>query len=134
TLTLRNVYPSTIRDTVMAGQVLVVNRSASEYGRGWGLLGVEQVLTPADTTQRVWVAGDGSARVFHRGVSLVAPQLSANGVGSWDSIKAVDGSISTTAWTSNGSTLTGAYVRADLGPAFPQAVTSVRLYALNGNN
>ena len=134
TLMIRNVYGATLKDSSFTGNVLVVNRSASEYGRGWGLLGVEQLLTPADTTQRVWVAGDGSARVFHRGAGVTSGQLSQSGLTSFSAGNSVDGNTATTAWTTSGSTAATAYVRADLGATFPQAVTSVRVYAATATN
>jgi hypothetical protein len=44
-------------------QVLVVNRQASPYGKGWWLAGLEQLYhVGADTM--VWVGGDGSARIY----------------------------------------------------------------------
>ncbi len=65
TLTARNVYATSTYDATVTGTVLVVNRSASEFGKGWALLGLEQVFTdPSDSTRRVWVAGDGSIRLY----------------------------------------------------------------------
>lgn len=64
-LSVRNIYPSSTHDSVVTGSVLVVNRSTSEFGQGWSLLGVEQVLTdPVDSTKLVWLAGDGSIRRY----------------------------------------------------------------------
>lgn len=65
TLEVRNVYSSGSYATTIHDTVLVVNRSGSEYGAGWSLLGVEQLFfDPADSTRRIWVAGDGSIRVY----------------------------------------------------------------------
>src|SRR6185437_10752538 len=45
TFTVTNIHAggAALADTVTAN-VIVVNRATSAYGRGWGLLGVEQVL------------------------------------------------------------------------------------------
>ena len=107
--------------------MLVVNRSASEYGRGWALLGVEQVFKDAtDSTKRVWVAGDGSIRTYFRGVPLTGSMLTQSGVGNWDATKAVDGLIGTIGWGTAAAT-PGAWIKVDLG-TLPQVVTTVRLY------
>jgi RHS repeat-associated protein len=68
TLLVRNVYTGfSSLDTTITSTALVVNRSASEYGRGWSLLGVEQVLfDPTDSTRLVWLAGDGSIRLYRK--------------------------------------------------------------------
>jgi hypothetical protein len=65
-LVVRNIYGASSQDSTITGTALIVNRASSEYGRGWALLGVEQLLSPTDTTQRVWVAGDGSIRLYHQ--------------------------------------------------------------------
>jgi len=65
TVRVRNVYASGVYDSVITTTALVLNRSTSEYGRGWSLLGVEQILVvPSDTTKLLWLAGDGSMRVY----------------------------------------------------------------------
>jgi YD repeat-containing protein len=68
TLAVRSDYGAFgTKDSVVKGAVLVLNRSSSEYGRGWSLLGVEQLLPVSwDSTKRVWVAGDGSMRVYSK--------------------------------------------------------------------
>lgn len=49
------------------GVVIVVDRSASRFGRGWWLAGLEQlVIGGPDTSMRVWIAGDGSARIYKK--------------------------------------------------------------------
>jgi len=69
TLTARNVYAGGVYETTVSGSVLVVNRSASEFGKGWALMGLEQILTdPTDSARRVWVAGDGSIRLYTQAV------------------------------------------------------------------
>lgn len=49
------------------GRMIIVNRSASPFGAGWWLSGVEQVF-PLGDTLNLWVGGDGSARLY-RGTS-----------------------------------------------------------------
>lgn len=45
--------------------VIVINRTNSPIGSGWWIGGVEQILVPSsDTATRLWVGGDGSARVY----------------------------------------------------------------------
>lgn len=73
TLTARNIYGGSTFETTVTGTILIVNRETSEFGRGWSLLGLEQVLTdPADSTRRVWVTGDGSIRLYTK------PSLGSN--------------------------------------------------------
>jgi RHS repeat-associated protein len=45
------------------GYVTIVNRSTSEIGRGWWVEGIEQLVT-VNSTQKLWVGGDGSTRVY----------------------------------------------------------------------
>lgn len=50
-----------------AGRFVVVNRKASAFGTGWWLSGVEGLhSSPADTSARLWVGGDGSYRLYRR--------------------------------------------------------------------
>jgi RHS repeat-associated protein len=124
TVTLRNIYSSScLCDSTLATQVLAVNRSASEYGTGWSLLGIEQLFQDSDTTRMTWLAGDGSARVYHRGTPVTSAMLTASGLGSFSATGAVDGSTGTVGWTSG---TTGAWVRADFGAA--RTVTTLAMY------
>jgi len=67
TLTVTNFYGTASYDTTVTGGVLTVNRTASEFGRGWSLLGLEAVyFDPADSTRLIWLAGDGSIRVYRK--------------------------------------------------------------------
>src|SRR6185437_9859732 len=50
----------------VTGTAIVLARGTSAFGAGWSLAGLEQLYFPADTTQLLWVSGDGSARVYHR--------------------------------------------------------------------
>jgi RHS repeat-associated protein len=113
-----------LADTVTAN-VIVVNRATSEYGRGWGLLGVEQVLVDSDADRRLWIDGDGSARIYQRGVALTATMLNQSGLGSFSAAAATDRSTTTQAWNTNASG-TGAWVQADLGTA--KTVTFLNMY------
>jgi hypothetical protein len=59
------------------GSVAIVNRTASPFGAGWWLDGLEQIATvPGDTTKIFWVGGDGSTRLYvQTGVdSVFTPQ------------------------------------------------------------
>jgi RHS repeat-associated protein len=49
-----------------SGTLIVVNRSSSAFGAGWSMAGLEQLFFPADANTRLWVSGDGSARVYRR--------------------------------------------------------------------
>ncbi|MGH7521755.1 MAG: RHS repeat domain-containing protein, partial [Gemmatimonadales bacterium] len=67
TLLVRNVYSGSVYDDTITGSALIVNRAESEFGRGWSLLGVEQILFDAsDSTRVIWLAGDGSMRVYKK--------------------------------------------------------------------
>lgn len=46
------------------GRMIIVNRSASPFGAGWWLSGVEQLVTVPGDTAKLWVGGDGSARIY----------------------------------------------------------------------
>jgi RHS repeat-associated protein len=128
TLLVRNVYGTAVYDDTATGRMLVVNRAASEFGRGWSLLGLEQVVSdPTDSTRRVWVTGDGSIRLYHQGVALTAPMLSQSGLTGFLATAALDGNTASNAWHTDAST-PGAWLRADLG-AQPRAATTVGVYA-----
>jgi hypothetical protein len=65
TLTVRNVYSNGVFDAIATGEVIVINRQQSEFGSGWTLAGVERLIDdPLDANRRLWVAGDGSARLY----------------------------------------------------------------------
>jgi RHS repeat-associated protein len=53
------------------GRMIIVNRSLSPFGAGWWLSGVEQVF-PLSNTEKLWVGGDGSARLY-QGTSAAGP-------------------------------------------------------------
>ncbi len=62
TLVVKNNY-ATAQSATMTGKLIVVNRSGSRFGQGWALAGVERIY-PAGTGPILWVAGDGSARIY----------------------------------------------------------------------
>ncbi|HET7024324.1 MAG TPA: hypothetical protein VFI39_03895, partial [Gemmatimonadales bacterium] len=74
TLAATNQYADSFKTAATTGQVLVVNRSSSAYGRGWGLDGVEQLILQPDSSL-LWTNGDGSARLYARlnATTWVAP-------------------------------------------------------------
>src|SRR5688572_29648051 len=45
--------------------MIIVNRSASPFGAGWWLSGVEQLVAVGGDSL-LWVGGDGSARLYGR--------------------------------------------------------------------
>lgn len=60
------------------GKLVVVNRRDSPFGRGWWAAGVEELVVPASApTQRLWVGGDGSAKLYRPASTgvWVAPTL-----------------------------------------------------------
>jgi RHS repeat-associated protein len=68
TLVLRNTYSGSVFETILVDTVVVVNQRTSEYGRGWGLLGVERLVLsqPTGSMDLLWVAGDGSALRYRK--------------------------------------------------------------------
>ncbi|HTE17200.1 MAG TPA: hypothetical protein VK689_02335, partial [Armatimonadota bacterium] len=52
--------------------MIIVNRSASPFGVGWWLAGVEQLIDVPGDTLKLWIGGDGSARLY-RGTSSAGP-------------------------------------------------------------
>jgi RHS repeat-associated protein len=129
-LQVQNVYASGVGDTVLRTTVIVVNRSQSEFGKGWGLMGLEQVITdPVVATRRLWISGDGSARVYHRGVALTSGMLTQSGMGGFSAANSVDGNVVSQGWSTSSATA-GSWIQADLGTA--QEITTLRMYAENG--
>jgi len=51
--------------TAVTDTVVIINRSASPYGTGWWLDGLENLVT-LSTTKMLWVGGDGSSRLYTR--------------------------------------------------------------------
>src|SRR5882762_3409989 len=64
TLIVRNQYATGPFDATQTGSLLVVNRKTSEFGAGWWLAGVEQIVTGQSGNKILWLAGDGSAAVY----------------------------------------------------------------------
>ncbi len=73
--TLSGVYPYVLEVTIQStagsfisrdsGQLIVVNRSTSEFGAGWWVSGLER-LSVGNPERLVWYGGDGSVRVYNR--------------------------------------------------------------------
>ncbi len=63
TMKVRFEYSPTARETTQTGKLIVVNRRNSELGRGWAVAGVERIY-PVVSGPILWVAGDGSARIY----------------------------------------------------------------------
>jgi len=71
-----------------SGRLVVVDRSASPFGAGWWLAGLER-LTVLSATELLWVGGDGSARIYlKRGAGPMhdAPALDRPDSLSWDNV------------------------------------------------
>lgn len=67
TLEVVNWYGATPSTAGTAtGQYVVVNRTASPFGAGWWVAGLEQLFFPTDTMKLWWVGGDGSFREYQR--------------------------------------------------------------------
>ena len=64
--------PTPLADGTRTGRMIIVNRSASPFGAGWWLSGVERLVLPLGDTLNLWVGGDGSARLY-RGTSAAGP-------------------------------------------------------------
>jgi RHS repeat-associated protein len=63
-VTVRNLYDGGPHDDSTSGEFLVVNRSTSEFGAGWWLAGVEQLVLGQSNNRILWIGGDGSAAVY----------------------------------------------------------------------
>jgi RHS repeat-associated protein len=77
TIDIATIYlPSGYYLTSTAGKFILVNRAKSIFGGGWWLAGLERVYILADSN-RLWVSGDGSARLYTSAGSnvWVAPNL-----------------------------------------------------------
>lgn len=66
TLQVTATISGTQKNFSKSGTLIVVNRSSSPFGAGWSMAGLEQLYFPADANTRLWVAGDGSARLYRR--------------------------------------------------------------------
>ena len=65
TMSVRAVSATSSLATQGDGIVAFVNRSTTQFGPGWWLDGYEQIVNySADTTQKVWIGGDGSVRLY----------------------------------------------------------------------
>lgn len=64
TLTIRNLYASTMYEDTLSGNFLVVDRSTSPFGRGWWPAGVERLRTGQPDDGILWVGADGSAKLY----------------------------------------------------------------------
>lgn len=64
TLLVRNQYASGTYDATLNDTLIIVNRSASRYGTGWSLVGVEELRLAQPGNKILWIGGDGSAKVY----------------------------------------------------------------------
>jgi len=64
TLDVATIYlPSGYYLTSTAGKFVLINRAHSPFGAGWWLAGLERLFILPDSN-RLWVGGDGSARLY----------------------------------------------------------------------
>jgi RHS repeat-associated protein len=63
-LVVRNQYAGGVNDTTMTGDLLVTSRSGSEFGSGWWIEGLEQLVLSQGNNRILWLGGDGSAAVY----------------------------------------------------------------------
>ncbi len=64
TIDVATIYlPSGYYLTSTASKFILVNRAKSAFGGGWWLAGLEQLVLLADSN-RLWIGGDGSARLY----------------------------------------------------------------------
>jgi RHS repeat-associated protein len=80
TLKIRNVYASSIKEAIVLGNLIVVNRTKTNLGVGVGMAGVERLFLNQPVGQPdgsiLWVGGDGSAKLY-RPVPNVANKWAA---------------------------------------------------------
>ncbi len=62
TLTVSLTSGGTPYSATAVGSVAIVDRTATPYGAGWWIDGIEQLVT-VDATKQLWVAGDGNTRL-----------------------------------------------------------------------
>ena len=102
TLQITSVKSGTTKNFSTSGTLIVVNRSSSPYGAGWSLAGLERLYFPADTATRLWVAGDGSARVYRRvGTTGSVTTFYADSLSGPDSLTYDAGSSTYTRWAAH---------------------------------
>lgn len=92
TVTLKYNAGSVLKSSTAAGTLILVNRASSAFGAGWWLAGLEHLYFPsADTTTRLWVGGDGSARLYTKVATntWAAPNVDAPDTLKWDGTKYV---------------------------------------------
>lgn len=71
TLEVRNQYTGGNYSTTITDTLIVVDRSASPFGAGWWLAGVEQLVLNQPGNKILWLGGDGSAAVYRPASSNV---------------------------------------------------------------
>ena len=64
TLEVRNQYTEGPQSATIYDTLMVVNRVGSEFGAGWWLAGVEQLVLNQPGNKILWLGGDGSAAVY----------------------------------------------------------------------
>lgn len=89
TLLVRHQYTTGTYDAQQTGSLMIVNRRNSEFGAGWWLAGVEQLITGQSGNKMLWVGGDGSSAVY----DSIAPGVWRRALGGFrDSLSRFDSS------------------------------------------
>ncbi|HET7586189.1 MAG TPA: RHS repeat-associated core domain-containing protein [Gemmatimonadaceae bacterium] len=64
TLEVKAYRGAAVAATQVTDTLVVVNRSASPFGAGWWLAGYERLVFLANSTNLLWIGGDGSTRLY----------------------------------------------------------------------
>lgn len=84
-LEVATIYGVTRNPTQVTGKLVIVNRRGSGFGAGWWLAGLERLELMADGS-KLWIGGDGSARLYTAATSSqwVAPSVNGPDTLKWD--------------------------------------------------
>lgn len=89
-LEVATISGSTRTPTTVTGKLIIVNRRGGGFGAGWWLAGLERLEMMADGS-KLWVGGDGSARLY---TSVGSTQWVSSSVDGPDTLK-FDGTLYT---------------------------------------
>jgi hypothetical protein len=85
TLQVTKITGATRSSSSVSGKLIVVNRNSSAFGAGWWLAGLERLELRADGS-KLWVGGDGSARLYSAAGAnkWAAPPMDGPDTLTWD--------------------------------------------------
>jgi len=78
----------------VTGELVVVNRSASPFGAGWWMTGVERItcVQSCEGSMRIlWIGGDGSTRIYEPAAGVAGVWVAQNTYGRPDTLAARTG-------------------------------------------